>query len=86
MAGLKKVLEIYGIDRKEVMAIGDNNNDMGTLEFAGLSVAMGNATDQVKEAANHITEDNDNSGVAKAIYRIYCLKRYQTIPTNKSST
>ena len=51
------------------MAIGDNNNDMGTMEFAGLSVAMGNATDQIKKTADHITEDNDSSGVAKAIYR-----------------
>lgn len=67
VAGLKEILKIYGIDPGEVMAIGDNNNDMGTLEFAGLSVAMGNATEQVKKIADHITEDNDNSGVAKAI-------------------
>jgi Cof subfamily protein (haloacid dehalogenase superfamily) len=67
--GLKKIIESYGIRQSQVMAIGDNNNDKGTLEFAGLSVAMGNATDEIKEMADHITEDNDNSGVAKAIYK-----------------
>jgi hydroxymethylpyrimidine pyrophosphatase-like HAD family hydrolase len=69
VAGLKKVIGAYGISQNEIMAIGDNNNDKGTLEFAGLSVAMGNATDEIKEMADHITEDNDNSGVAKAIYK-----------------
>jgi Cof subfamily protein (haloacid dehalogenase superfamily) len=66
--GLKKIIEAYGICQSQVMAIGDNNNDKGTLEFAGLSVAMGNATDEIKEMADHVTVDNDNSGVAKAIY------------------
>lgn len=69
VAGLKKAIKIYGINQEETMAIGDNNNDKGTLEFAGLSVAMGNATDEIKEMVDHITADNDNSGVAKAIYR-----------------
>jgi Cof subfamily protein (haloacid dehalogenase superfamily) len=69
LAGLKKVIGKYGINPKEMMAIGDNNNDKGALEFAGLSVAMGNATDEIKKMADYITEDNDNSGVAKAIYK-----------------
>ena len=51
------------------MAIGDNNNDLGTIEFAGLGIAMGNASDDVKRAADHITSDNDNDGVAEAIYK-----------------
>ena len=42
---------------------------MGTLGFAGISVAMGNAPATVKKAASYITEDNNNSGVAKAIER-----------------
>jgi len=69
VAGLKKVIGAYGISQSQVMAIGDNNNDKGTLEFAGLSVAMGNATDEIKEMADFITADNDNNGVAEAIYK-----------------
>lgn len=69
VAGLKKILEISSIDKSEVMAIGDNNNDLGTIEFAGLGIAMGNASDDVKRAADHITFDNDNDGVAEAIYK-----------------
>ena len=69
VAGLKKILEIYGIDRGDIMAIGDSNNDLGTVDFAGIGVAMGNAASQVKNIADHITDDNDNSGVAKAIHK-----------------
>ena len=69
VAGLKKILEFYGIKLEEIMAIRDNNNDLGTIEIAGLGVAMGNATDTIKKAADHITEDNDHHGVAEAIYK-----------------
>lgn len=69
VASLRKILKKCGIDKNEVMAIGDSNNDLGTIEFAGLGIAMGNATRDVKLAADHISADNDNSGVAKAIYK-----------------
>ncbi|MCJ7665996.1 MAG: HAD family hydrolase [Actinobacteria bacterium] len=69
VAGLKKILGISGIDKDEVMAIGDNNNDLGTIKFAGLGVAMGNASEEVKLAADYISSDNDNDGVAEAINR-----------------
>jgi len=69
VASLRKILKKSGIDKNEVMAIGDSNNDRGTIEFAGLGVAMGNATRDVKLAADHISSDNDNSGVAEAIYK-----------------
>ena len=69
VTGLKKILEISDIDKSEVMAIGDNNNDLGTNELAGLGIAMGNASNDVKQAADHITFDNDSNGVAEAIYK-----------------
>lgn len=69
MACLRQILKKSGIDKNEVMAIGDSNNDLGTIEFAGLGIAMGNATRDVKLAADHISSDNDNSGVAEAIYK-----------------
>ena len=56
-----------GIAQDEIMAIGDNENDLSMIEYAGLGVAMGNAIPLVKEAANVITTTNDEHGVAEAI-------------------
>lgn len=55
------------LDKNEVMCIGDSENDLSMIKFAGIGVAMGNAIDKVKEAASFITDSNTNSGVAKAI-------------------
>lgn len=55
------------IDIKEVMCIGDGGNDIEMLKRAGISIAMKNGMEDVKSLANYITEDNNNSGVAKAI-------------------
>ncbi len=52
---------------EEVMAIGDNENDLSMIEYAGLGVAMGNATEKMKERADYITSTNDEDGLAKAI-------------------
>ena len=65
--GLKKLAEKLGIKQEEVMAIGDGNNDIEMLKFAGVGVAMGNGTKMAKDAANYITDTNENNGVAKAI-------------------
>ncbi|MFL6301164.1 MAG: Cof-type HAD-IIB family hydrolase [Terriglobales bacterium] len=51
----------------EVMAIGDNYNDVEMLEFAGLPVVMGNASDELKQNGWHVTLGNDQSGVAAAL-------------------
>lgn len=58
-----------GIQQHEVMAVGDSVNDMDMLEYAGLGVAMGNASDKVKAAANAVTCGNDADGVAEAIIK-----------------
>lgn len=50
------------------MAIGDNLNDKSMIERAGVSVAMGNAVDEIKALAKHITLKNTEDGVAHAIY------------------
>lgn len=57
------------IEPSEVMCIGDSENDLSMIKFAGVGVAMGNGLDIVKEAADYITDTNDNSGVAKAIQK-----------------
>lgn len=56
-----------GIGMKEVMAIGDTENDLDAIEKAGIGVAMGNAEDIVKKSADYITEDNDLAGFALAV-------------------
>lgn len=53
----------------QVMCIGDNENDMDMIEYAGIGVAMGNAVDSVKAIADYITESDANDGVAVAIER-----------------
>lgn len=57
----------YGIDAKHIMSLGDNENDIAMLKVAGIGVAMFDARERVKAAANDIADTNDNSGVAKAI-------------------
>ena len=61
--------KILGITAEEVMACGDSPNDIAMLEFAGISVAMGNGRDEVKAIAKYITGSNDEHGVAQAVYR-----------------
>ena len=51
------------------MAIGDGNNDREMLEFAGLSIAMDNASAPIKALANYVTSSNNEDGVAAAIYK-----------------
>lgn len=65
--GVRALAEHLNIDASAVICMGDAGNDHHMLEYAGLSVAMGNATDETKVLANYITDTNDNDGVAKAI-------------------
>ena len=51
------------IDAKNVIAFGDNFNDTDLLEYAGLGVAMGNAPDPVKRAADLVAPTNDDEGL-----------------------
>ena len=68
---LEAVCETMGIERKDVIAFGDAGNDLEMIEFAGYGVAMGNATDAVKEIANEITSSNDDEGIAHVLNRYY---------------
>jgi Cof subfamily protein (haloacid dehalogenase superfamily) len=56
-----------GFHRDQVMAIGDNHNDVEMLEFAGHPVIMGNACEELRSRGWSITSGNDNCGVAAAI-------------------
>lgn len=64
---LKKICSELNITMDEVMAVGDSLNDLAMIQAAGCGVAMGNAQEAVKEAADWVTDTNDEHGVAKAI-------------------
>jgi len=57
----------FSLERRQIAAIGDGGNDVSMFDRAGLSVAMGNATDAVKSRAGHVTSSNNDDGFAKAI-------------------
>jgi len=65
------VIERMNIDRTEVIAMGDNYNDREMIEFAGMGVAMGNAPDEIKAAADYVTDTNNNDGVCKALEKFF---------------
>jgi len=64
---LKEICRLNNIDLSETIAIGDGENDIPMLNICGLSVAMGNAMENVKKNVDYITDTNKNDGVAKAI-------------------
>lgn len=64
---LSTIAKQLGIDLKDVMALGDNLNDVSMLERVGYSVAMDSAAPEVKTVAKYVTDSNENSGVGKAI-------------------
>lgn len=70
--GLFQLCQHLGLPAESTMAIGDNNNDYTMMSFAGLSVAMDNAIDDIKKMADAVTKSNDEDGVAFAI-RQYAL-------------
>ncbi|TDL33089.1 HAD family phosphatase [Jeotgalibacillus sp. S-D1] len=66
-AAIRKVCERLNITMDEVMTVGDSLNDLAMINEAGIGVAMGNAQQAVKNAADWITDTNEQDGVAKAI-------------------
>lgn len=66
-AGLLALCRCLDIPPQQVMALGDESNDLSMIQAAGLGVAMGNAQQAVKDAARCVTDTNDRDGVARAI-------------------
>ncbi|CFR24638.1 HAD-IIB family hydrolase [Streptococcus agalactiae] len=65
--GIERVGQCYGFDLSEVIAFGDSDNDIEMLSQVGIGVAMGNASQQVKENARYTTADNNDDGISKAL-------------------
>ena len=70
--GIQKMLDHYSIKREETMAFGDGENDIDMLSYVMVSVAMGNASEKVKQIADHVTTDIDDRGIEQAL-RHYLL-------------
>lgn len=71
--GVKRLAKHYGFKPEEVCAIGDYDNDISMLSYAGFSVAMGNAQPNVKDHAFYVTANNDDHGLAQVLNK-YILR------------
>ena len=65
------VSERFGVKPDEIIAMGDNYNDVEMIGFAGMGVAMGNAPDDIKAKAKYVTDTNNNDGVRKALEKFF---------------
>jgi hydroxymethylpyrimidine pyrophosphatase-like HAD family hydrolase len=64
--GIKAALALHGFTREEAIAFGDGGNDITMLAYAGIGVAMGNASDEVKAHSDYVTDSCENDGIYKA--------------------
>ena len=69
ISGIRDYLELHGLTSEEIIAFGDGENDIEMLRFAGIGVAMGNAMEGAKMAADFVTADIDDDGIAKALHQ-----------------
>jgi len=67
---LLRIAADEGIDPRQIAAVGDDDNDIEMIRGAGLGIAMGNAVDSAKAAADHVTRSNAEGGVVEAIERV----------------
>ncbi len=68
-AAVDKMMKFLDIKRDKVICVGDSRNDLSMLQYAGLGVAMGNAEEAVKEAADYVTASNEEDGIVRVIER-----------------
>lgn len=73
LASMKRYMHMFKLKDDEVMAFGDGENDLEMLQHAYISVAMGNASDEVKQVASFVTKDINDDGI------YYALKHYKLI-------
>ncbi|MCQ2260335.1 MAG: Cof-type HAD-IIB family hydrolase [Bacteroidales bacterium] len=66
-AGIESILRHFGLNRDECIGFGDGGNDIEMLEYCGIGVAMGNASDEVKAHADYVTTSVDDEGIEHAL-------------------
>ena len=69
-AAVERYAQMKGIRPEEIISFGDNKNDIGMIRYAGVGVAVANAVEELKSAADYVTDTNENSGVGKALAEI----------------
>jgi hydroxymethylpyrimidine pyrophosphatase-like HAD family hydrolase len=67
--GVHELLKLLRINKAQVMAIGDGNNDLPLFESAALKIAVANASEALKAAADHVVASVDDNGFAEAVER-----------------
>ena len=72
---LEKLCEVLSLTRENVLAMGDGDNDMPMIEFAGIGVAMTNGEEHIKQAADIIADDCNDFGAAKILEQIIACKK-----------
>ena len=68
---LGRLLDIMNISTGELMSFGDGYNDISMIKYAGMGIAMDNAADEVKKAADYVTLSNEDDGIAAAIDKFF---------------
>ena len=71
--GIRTLLEYYGMEEQDVVAFGDSMNDLEMIREAGIGVAMGNASDTVKQSADFVTTSVDEDGIFNALKHLNVL-------------
>lgn len=69
-AALRRIAHMLDIPRQAIVAFGDSHNDLDMLDFAGAGIAMDNASAEVKEIADMVTDSNLDDGIATALRQL----------------
>lgn len=73
--GLDRLGKLLGIEASEMMALGDEENDLAMIRYVGLGVVMENGTEELKAEAQYITDTNEADGVAKAVEKFVLTEK-----------
>ncbi|MBJ8325683.1 bifunctional Cof-type HAD-IIB family hydrolase/peptidylprolyl isomerase [Streptococcus pacificus] len=79
-SGLAKVLETSGLKPENVLVFGDEKNDIEIFDYAGLTIAMGNAIDEIKEKADYITGTVEEDGIINALEELGMVEKELHFP------
>ena len=71
--GIRRVVRYYGMSMEDAIGIGDSGNDIDMIKACGIGVAMGNAEEEVKQAADFITDDIDADGILHAFEALHVI-------------